>query len=285
MSTDVKDPPDQTAASLVSGILGDLQHLVEQQFRLTRREIEDEIRQRTTAAAVLVLGATVVLSRRNRVLPRPGPSAALGGIAARGRSGVAPAVGVLRRGGGGARRHRRVRGTRWPSQVQSRSHRITIRSPNFCRSIPHERHRRNDPRADGRDQVATLRQAGVVGAASLGNRSIHRHRRERHGGGRPGDRRDRDRAPFRTRCSRSATPSMFRRQVDRHPWLAVGGSVVLGCLAVEFLSRLGEEDRNSRWRRSPRRVRPWKTRGMETGSQPSNRLRQQPPSPRPTNQA
>jgi ElaB/YqjD/DUF883 family membrane-anchored ribosome-binding protein len=28
-----------------------------------------------------------------------------------------------------------------------------------------------------------------------------------------------------------------RRQVDRHPWLAVGGSVVLGCLAVEFFSR------------------------------------------------
>jgi hypothetical protein len=60
VSTDVKDPPDQTAASLVSGILGDLQHLVEQQFQLTRREIEDEIRKRTRAAVVLVLGVTVV---------------------------------------------------------------------------------------------------------------------------------------------------------------------------------------------------------------------------------
>ena len=55
------DPPDQTAASLVSGILGDLQHLVEQEFQLTRREIEDEIRQRAMAAAVIVLGATIFL--------------------------------------------------------------------------------------------------------------------------------------------------------------------------------------------------------------------------------
>ncbi len=54
------DPPDQTAASLVSGILGDLQHLVEQQFELTRREIEDEIRQRAIAAAIFALGVTVL---------------------------------------------------------------------------------------------------------------------------------------------------------------------------------------------------------------------------------
>ena len=50
------DPPNQTAASLVSGILGDLQRLVEQEFQLTRREIEDEIRQRAMAAAVFALG-------------------------------------------------------------------------------------------------------------------------------------------------------------------------------------------------------------------------------------
>ncbi len=57
MSVYVKDPPDQSTASLVTGILGDLQHLVEQQFRLTRREIEEEIRQRAIAAAVFGLGA------------------------------------------------------------------------------------------------------------------------------------------------------------------------------------------------------------------------------------
>ncbi len=57
MLTDIEYPPEQTAASLVSGILGDLQHLVDQQFQLTRREIEVELRQRTEAAAVFGLGA------------------------------------------------------------------------------------------------------------------------------------------------------------------------------------------------------------------------------------
>lgn len=59
MSTEVEYPPEQTAASLVSGILGDLQHLVEQQFQLTRREIEEELRQRAAAAAVFGLGMGV----------------------------------------------------------------------------------------------------------------------------------------------------------------------------------------------------------------------------------
>jgi len=57
MSTELEDPPEQTAASLVSGILGDLHHLVEQQFELTRREIEEELRQRVTATAIFGLGA------------------------------------------------------------------------------------------------------------------------------------------------------------------------------------------------------------------------------------
>src|SRR5690349_11891004 len=60
MFNDVKHPPDRTATSLVSGILGDLQQLVVQQFQLTRREIEDEIRQRAIAAAVFALGATIL---------------------------------------------------------------------------------------------------------------------------------------------------------------------------------------------------------------------------------
>jgi len=54
------DPPQQSTASLLSGILGDLQHLVEQQFQLTRREIEDEIRKRARAAAVFALGAALL---------------------------------------------------------------------------------------------------------------------------------------------------------------------------------------------------------------------------------
>lgn len=60
MSIDIEDPPVQTTASLVSGILGDLRHLVEQQFQLTRREIEVGLRQRATAAAIFGLGVLVL---------------------------------------------------------------------------------------------------------------------------------------------------------------------------------------------------------------------------------
>ena len=52
MSTVVESPPEQTTASLVNGILSDLHRLVEQQFQLTRHEIEDELRRRAAAAAV-----------------------------------------------------------------------------------------------------------------------------------------------------------------------------------------------------------------------------------------
>ena len=37
----------------------------------------------------------------------------------------------------------------------------------------------------------------------------------------------------------------FQRQVGRHPWLVFGGSVVLGYLAVEFLTALREEGRKA----------------------------------------
>ena len=53
---DIENPPEQTTASLMSGIFGDLKHLVEQQFRLTRQEIETGLRQRAKAAAVFGLG-------------------------------------------------------------------------------------------------------------------------------------------------------------------------------------------------------------------------------------
>jgi hypothetical protein len=50
--------PEQTTVSLLGGILSDLQQLVAQQLRLTRREIEDEVRLRATAATVFALGLT-----------------------------------------------------------------------------------------------------------------------------------------------------------------------------------------------------------------------------------
>jgi len=60
MSTNVEHPPEKTAASLVSGILGDLQQLIEQQFQLTRREIDEEIRHRAAASAVFALGIGIL---------------------------------------------------------------------------------------------------------------------------------------------------------------------------------------------------------------------------------
>jgi len=58
MSTHIiEDPSKPTTASLVTGILGDVQRLVAQQFQLTRREITDELQQR--AAAGVVFGAGV----------------------------------------------------------------------------------------------------------------------------------------------------------------------------------------------------------------------------------
>ena len=60
MSIDVEYPPEQSAASLVSGILSDLQRLVDQQFQLTRREIEVELRRRFAAAAMVAFGVGVL---------------------------------------------------------------------------------------------------------------------------------------------------------------------------------------------------------------------------------
>lgn len=53
-------PPAQSAASLVSGILGDLRNLVEQQFQLTRMQIVSELRQRFVAVAVFGAGVVVL---------------------------------------------------------------------------------------------------------------------------------------------------------------------------------------------------------------------------------
>ena len=61
MSVDVDDLPERTAASLVSGILGDLHHLVQQQFELTRREVEGQLRQCAVAGVVFGLGTALLL--------------------------------------------------------------------------------------------------------------------------------------------------------------------------------------------------------------------------------
>ena len=61
MSIELEDPPERTAATLVSGILGDLHNLVQQQLALTRREVEVELRQCAAAGAILGLGAAMLL--------------------------------------------------------------------------------------------------------------------------------------------------------------------------------------------------------------------------------
>jgi hypothetical protein len=60
MLTEIDEPPGTTAASLLSGILGDLQRLVEQQFQLTRREIEDEVRKHYGAGVILFCGMAML---------------------------------------------------------------------------------------------------------------------------------------------------------------------------------------------------------------------------------
>lgn len=62
MSVEIQEPPQQqSTAALVGGILADLQTLVEKQFRVTRLEIEGELRRRAAAAAVLVVGLALCL--------------------------------------------------------------------------------------------------------------------------------------------------------------------------------------------------------------------------------
>lgn len=61
MSTDVEPLREQTAATLVSGILSDLQHLVDQQFQLMRREVSEDLGRRAAVATVLGLGVGVLL--------------------------------------------------------------------------------------------------------------------------------------------------------------------------------------------------------------------------------
>ena len=61
MSTNAENRPAQSSISLVRGILVDLEHLVEQQFQLTRREMEDELRQRSADAMIVAIGIGILL--------------------------------------------------------------------------------------------------------------------------------------------------------------------------------------------------------------------------------
>ena len=60
MSAEVEVRPEPTTASLMSEILVDLQHLIEQQFKLARRELEVGLKLRAVAAAVFGLGLVIL---------------------------------------------------------------------------------------------------------------------------------------------------------------------------------------------------------------------------------
>lgn len=56
MANELDEPDKRSVECLVGGVLGDLQKLIEQQFQLSRRELEDEVRQMARWVAVLAIG-------------------------------------------------------------------------------------------------------------------------------------------------------------------------------------------------------------------------------------
>jgi hypothetical protein len=60
MATEVQNPTEtNSVASLVSGIVTDVQDLIKQQLQLTRKEIEADFRKTREAASVLALGVGI----------------------------------------------------------------------------------------------------------------------------------------------------------------------------------------------------------------------------------
>jgi hypothetical protein len=60
MAVELENPTEQSATSLVGGILDDIQALVKQQVQLTRREITEEVRKASDAAQLFALGGAVL---------------------------------------------------------------------------------------------------------------------------------------------------------------------------------------------------------------------------------
>lgn len=59
MATGLENPTEQSTTTLVSGILADLQNLLEQQFLLIRREIERDVKRGLQAGSLLLAAAGV----------------------------------------------------------------------------------------------------------------------------------------------------------------------------------------------------------------------------------
>ena len=62
MASAVQNESEQSVTTLVSGIVSDFQDLIKQQLRLTRQEIEADLRKSKEAAAILAVGALICLA-------------------------------------------------------------------------------------------------------------------------------------------------------------------------------------------------------------------------------
>jgi len=60
MATEVQNRNEPSVATLVSGIVTDVQDLIKQQLQLTRKEIESDFRKTREAASVLVIGLGIL---------------------------------------------------------------------------------------------------------------------------------------------------------------------------------------------------------------------------------
>jgi len=60
MTTAYQNPTDQSATTLVTGIIDDLQVLVKQQIQLARREVQQDIRKATEGALFFALSAGIL---------------------------------------------------------------------------------------------------------------------------------------------------------------------------------------------------------------------------------
>jgi len=61
MATEVPNHPEPSVTALVSGIVNDMQDLFKQQLRLTRKEIEADLRKSKEAASLFVFGCVIAL--------------------------------------------------------------------------------------------------------------------------------------------------------------------------------------------------------------------------------
>lgn len=61
MATDVQNPTERDVPSLMSGIVGDVHALIQQQVQMTRAEINSDLRKLWEAAALFIPGVGVLL--------------------------------------------------------------------------------------------------------------------------------------------------------------------------------------------------------------------------------